>query len=492
MFRLLLLIPSSLFLFSCASSSYNISNGNIVPNINKTYSTSELETDLTFLLKTSMNVHPSFFQAIDTSEFYSDVKNIIDSIKSPLSRVDFYKLISPLISKLKCSHAEVGFPIDEWNYFLKNDGYSFPYEIQYNKGIFVKSSYDKKSYLPNGTEILLINGIPADSLFQLFKRNKGGEKDSWRNIITSKLFKNFLWLYGICSPYKITYFDNNGIIKVLNTNGIKFNNNDSSNSILKAELASYSFKILPDSIGYINYRSMSNDFSDPFQYFLKRAFTEFQSKGCKGLIIDLRENSGGNSYYGELLLTYITDLPYKLSSRKLWKASKEFKEYMRSRIPSYIRWLSYPPAIWIAELFYDEAKMFIADDNEIVEIKYIESVPKSNPLRFKGKICFLIGPKTFSSAMQLANAVNDYKLAVLIGEETGGVVNSYGDIYKFYLPCTALQVSIPSALIIRANGNDSEVREVFPDIEVKQSSDTKAQVTDIVLEAARQWIFHSY
>ena len=250
----------------------------------------------------------------------------------------------------------------------------------------------------------------------------------------------------------------------------------------------YTFKFLSDSIGYINYISMSNGKSNPFEEFLKKVFTGLKQKSSKGLIIDLRNNGGGNSYYGQILLSYITAKPYKMAAKKVWKVSEQYRAYMRSRIVWWLRWISYPPAIWALRIFFDEAKMFTSSEGELVELKSDEYKPESNPLRYSGKVCFLIGSGTYSSAMMLANAVGDYKLATLIGEETAGIPNDFGEVYNFYLPNTYLRVSIPSALFVRANGDVSDKRGVLPDIKAKQRPEDSEKKIDTVLETAKKWI----
>ena len=61
-----------------------------------------------------------------------------------------------------------------------------------------------------------------------------------------------------------------------------------------------------------------------------------------------------------------------------------------------------------------------------------------NRLRYSGNICVLTGSNTFSSANMLANAIKDYKLAILIGEATGEAPNDYGELYWIKLPNTGL------------------------------------------------------
>lgn len=120
-----------------------------------------------------------------------------------------------------------------------------------------------------------------------------------------------------------------------------------------------------------------------------------------------------------------------------------------------------------------------------------ETEPQPRPanlLRYQGPVCVLIGPSTFSSAMKLANAIADFDLATLIGEETGGNPNAFGEVYLFDLPNTRLQIGVSTKRFVRANGDASYRGGVLPDIEIKPSQEDLRKGVDTVLEFAKSWI----
>jgi C-terminal processing protease CtpA/Prc len=114
--------------------------------------------------------------------------------------------------------------------------------------------------------------------------------------------------------------------------------------------------------------------------------------------------------------------------------------------------------------------------------------PGPNELRYRGPVCLLIGSFTFSSAMMLANAVEDFDLAMLIGEETGAIPNDFGEVYPFDLPHTRLSAGVSSARFVRANGDAEDRHGVRPGIEVRQTEEDRLNGVDTVLERAKSWI----
>lgn len=481
---------ASLFLVSCSSAGVSKSLNSDGRDTSMLFSAEELKSDLNFLVKTSQDVHPCLYSAVDSSTFQSSVKKVNGLLNHPMTRLEFYRLAAPLLEPLKNGHTCLLLPAEEWQNFIDRGGRYFPYGISFdeNSGIRVTSCRDSSNMLAPGTRILTINNLSADSLFNAFLSYRGGERDKWQNTVTSNWFRRYLWLNGISAPYEISYLASSSGKKIIfKSDGVS---QTSSNSQISSSVEPpYAFEMLPGNIGYMNYKSMeSDDVSNPFGEFLKRVFTELKEKSSRGLIVDLRHNGGGNAKYGYMLLSYITEKPFRMHAMKAWKSSAQYKEEMRKRIPWWVEWVSYRPVIWLAALFNENGKMFTASDGDIVELKTEEKAPASNPLLFHGKVCFLIGTDTFSSAMLLANAVSDYKLACLIGEETGGIPNEFGEVYYFKLPNTHLRVSMPSALFIRANGDRQNRRGVLPDIEVRQSPEDTNKKSDTVLEAAKKWI----
>ena len=255
---------------------------------------------------------------------------------------------------------------------------------------------------------------------------------------------------------------------------------------IKPAFVPYRYEPLEEHIGYIDFRSMSN--ASRFAAFLEETFTRIQQEAPRGLIVDLRWNGGGNSYLGELLLAYLTDKPYVMSGGKAWKMSRQYKQASARRVPPWIRWVSAPPALWLATLFEPQARPFAAPDGEIVFLSSEATKPGPNPLRYQGNVCFLISGSTFSSATMLANAVEDNDLAFLIGEETGDIPNHFGELHFFSLPHSQLRLGVSSAQFIRANGDAENTRGVMPDLAVTQTPADTRNGVDTVLEAAKAWV----
>jgi C-terminal processing protease CtpA/Prc len=134
---------------------------------------------------------------------------------------------------------------------------------------------------------------------------------------------------------------------------------------------------------------------------------------------------------------------------------------MRNLVRPVWRWLI-PLAL---PLFAPEyAKLNDGEDVSVAE------EPAAQPMRqprFTGPTALLIGEGTFSSAMMLADAVRTYDLMSTIGEPTGGIPTSLGELGFVELPSSRIIVQFCQKKFLRASGDPHEAGPVVPHIEVK-------------------------
>jgi hypothetical protein len=447
----------------------------------KLYLPDKLISDLNFMVETVKDVHPDIYTKIDSNSFLLEKKKIQNSLTHPFNRLDYFKIISPLIAKIGDAHTLVVLPWDDWEQYTTNNGRYFPFRVVYDDGIRVIESADSSNTLEIGTRLLKVNGCSCDSLYNVFKIYRSGERQEYQDFFAWYYFKYYLWLNQINPPYNIEIMTDKGTKTIL-SKGIDIS------SVKKVKSYFYNFKFLPEGIGYLDFRVMRDDPEETFDDFLVTVFIQLKQKHSKGLIVDLRNNAGGNTSLGDDLLDYITTTPYQQMAKKFWKSSPQYRDQMRSNIPWTLRWMSYPPVIWIAQLFTRYADMFATGDGRSIEFQSGLTYPGTNSLRFQGKVCFLTGIVTFSSGVDLACAVKDYNIAKIFGEETGGVPNSFGEGYSFNLPNTNMNISVSSARFVRANGDEKVTGGIKPDVEIKTTINDRKIGKDPVMEKAIEYI----
>lgn len=211
---------------------------------------------------------------------------------------------------------------------------------------------------------------------------------------------------------------------------------------------------------------------DRFVVFCDSIFKSINQQHITKLIIDLRENGGGNSALGRYLLDYVTNTPYRMAGNSERKVSAQFKEFINK-----------PENKPIYGNDYDEyLKMQIGTYWQVGNDELWK--PASHVNKFKGKVCFLIGPYTFSSANMLSATIKDFKLATLIGEPTGEAGNDYGELCNIELPQTGWIAFTSTTAWVRPNNDKTNPNPIFPDYLVEKSQSNE----DNVLKFAMKWL----
>lgn len=168
---------------------------------------------------------------------------------------------------------------------------------------------------------------------------------------------------------------------------------------------------------YYQYNSFL--YSDSEKQYVDALFKVIKEKNVQNLIMDLRFNEGGNSSMGDYIISYLTSRPYRMFSREDVKLSNEIFEMGRC-----------------------DRKFEQLAAGLTITLRYPFAEPEDRGYRFKGSVFVLTGPNTFSSAADFAAVVKDFEIGTIIGEETGGLRQCFGEILLFSLPHSKIEFSV--------------------------------------------------
>ncbi|WP_082886513.1 S41 family peptidase [Flavisolibacter tropicus] len=435
------------------------------------FSKQQIEADLAFMVHAMENAHPNLYHSI-SKEQYSKLKDsIVAALKDSMTRDEARPSFVKMIAAINEGHTtfrnslEFVYDINE----AKKPVFAVMMESFDGQYLVVKKDYSPNATLQAGDRVIKINGHRVDSLVNRMTGYYGG-LPQWRQALVIEALMIDLYRDGVRAPFDVEYV-NGKERKKARLEGLPLQ------ALMQAARGNqpvkipFTFERLENNIGYLNFRDMDRMYKQTFDTFLLKTFTAIQQQPVNGLIVDLRENGGGDSELGDNLLQHITDKPYRMSGGVVWKISQEYKNYIGKMDSAHQASMTH----------YTERKNgeFLTGGDNAPE------KPEYNGLRYKGKVCFLIGNHTFSSANMLAATVMDYKLATLIGEMSGEAPNDYGDIFPIKLPQTGMSCMTSSKQFLRPNGDKNDMNPVLPNIYVKQNAATNE---DEVLQRAIQWV----
>ena len=410
---------------------------------NDTFSKQELADDLKHLVKTLENVHPDIYAY---SKDKLNISELESKFKDGMTAREFALTVSPYVIKLNDGHTKITIPTNGGRESV------FPLKVKFiGKKIFAIQNIDKTEF-PVGVEILSINGISSKEILQKFTEYINGEEISYRLGLAEMYFSYYAWsILDFKGEFEIVFIDKNGSERTEVVKGIPMN-------IVANNYPSYgnSFKLLDNSIAYLKVSSFNNS-SKAFEEYLQGIFKEISEKGVSNLIIDIRNNDGGNVQLANILFSYIYDKPFVPFSKYEIKASKEYKNYLNENsvwsdiflAPSYSKYVR---------------KVRKADENSIITFEEKETKP-TKKYHFSGKVYLLINSNSYSTSNTFATMFYDYKVGEIWGKPSGGLATTFSDRFDFSLPNTKLNCSVSSQKYYRPiieNGNGP----ILPDREV--------------------------
>jgi hypothetical protein len=418
-------------------------------------STKKAVADINYMIKTIEEIHYNPYFKIEKEQFNENKDELLNKFdKDSISLKKFMSTGMKLAAQMSGGHTSM-----DWqnkSLFPELMLYKFiPFTGKLsndNQHLIVTRSATQD--IKKGTLIKSINGIRVVDLYKECMSYIGGI-ESFKNVTCEKVFPLYSFFTDMISaPYSIELSNIEKELKITGLDVSKLNTFISQDQ----QKENYIFEIVKDDIGLISYNSCTD--YEVFKEFLENTFNEIKEKNINKLIIDIRENSGGDSRLNDLLLSYITTIPYRQSSGRYWKVSTQAK-------------LAYKNKGGYEKNFGKEF-MKLYDESE--ELSIIESFddaliqPKKPRNYFTGKTCFLIGPSTFSSANFLADAIKTYKLSTLIGSATGELTNDFGELIDFTLPNSGNYIYVSSTYDIGANGNPNLYEPVYPHIKTEENA----------------------
>ncbi|WP_306521787.1 S41 family peptidase [Rheinheimera sp.] len=394
------------------------------------FSPAQLKEDLQSL-RTFIDVtHPDISHSASPAELERTFLQIETSLKKPLTANEFWHQTAKLNPLFNDAHWSVNLPQDQsdMQQLIKKTGGVFPFEVHMRPDgeLTVLALAGGADTSWRGATIESINGVLAPLLSrQLLALRHGDNPLNRANLLGPSFQLYYAKVFGSPAEFKLQLKQNDKITEVklpasqmaavIGKTSEKFADN-------------FSYAVLDNKTAYLKLGTFSWPDEQEIGVFTKDAFGKIQQSRAKTLIIDVRENRGGNdSAWIDHVLPYLAERPFRVGS---WNT----KKVVASRASAT------EPAGLVIES----------------EFKTWYQPHLSNPLRFTGKVIVLTGRRTYSSAVQFCNVMQDFGFATLVGEGSYARSRSTGGIQFFTLPHSKLKIIVPRFWSARPQGGFTE------------------------------------
>jgi C-terminal processing protease CtpA/Prc len=218
---------------------------------------------------------------------------------------------------------------------------------------------------------------------------------------------------------------------------------DWGNDMPRKEHTNFEYKDLGEGISYVAINTFgTSEVVDKFKQHMDRI------RESRGLIIDVRDNGGGNSGNGDRITAFLIDKPIPNSP---WKTPKYVAAFQAWGRPE--KWHKGQPG-------------------------YIK--PREGMERFSGPIVALMGTESFSAAEDFLVLLHSSRRATLVGGKTGG---STGQPLYFNFDY-GVNGRICTKRDTYPDGREFVGVGIIPDVEVHETQKSIAEGQDIVLQKA--------
>ena len=200
------------------------------------------------------------------------------------------------------------------------------------------------------------------------------------------------------------------------------------------------------------------NFLPSFLEFIDKIDADIKQHHIRKLVVDMRYNGGGNSMLGDQLLQYLGVDTDSISKYKTFVRKSDF---LFKCMPDFYDWSK-----------CNQGELISMEDSE--NLPFLPKIKK----RFEGKVIFIQGQNTFSSANYLLTTIKDNNLFPIIGTPTSQKPTCFGDVLPVELPFTGTKGYISHSYFERPDVSRNELDCLYPDFHIPMSMDERLKGID--------------
>lgn len=397
------------------------------------------------------------------------------SIRGPMTPLEAHALLQRFTAAGRVAHASLGFPSVSYAAFRESGGRVFPLAVRTEgERLFVTQNLSGDAGIAPGAEILAINGAPSAQWLARLRRDVSADTEYLAMAQIEPAFAPLLWLeIGEVEAFDVALRAPDGsetMVRLASRTRAEMTAaSESAPPDLDLNYTERVAHMLSNGVAYLRpgifLNLDSEDMFDTasFHAFIDTAFEDFMAVGADTLLIDLRDNPGGDNSFSDHMIAWFADQPFHFASRFRIRVSQEAIASNEARL------LGAGPDTISRQLADIYAAASIGDRVDFP----IPLVAPRHGARFDGRVFVLVNRRSFSNCVLVAAIIQDYGFGRVLGEPTSDLATTYGAAEHFTLPNTGLSVSFPKAFIVRPSG-DARVQGVTPDIAIETPRVTSA------------------
>lgn len=390
--------------------------------------------DLTQLVDSIQTYHPQPYEFISKKDFDALVEKKKNEITDATTIRQFSWMCNSISAAVGCLHTLTS----GGNILRLSPKEFFPLSVQYvDSKLYITETYALNEQLGKGAEIVKINGVNVLDVRKDIATHisADGYNQSLTNGIVNANFGYFCaHKFDFTETYTLELTINGEQQEVLlNQGGIHYSKNATS-----TQTKNLNFVIQPsDNMATITIKSFVyyDEQLPVFTSFIDSCFNQIELHNIENVVIDLRDNGGGDPYCAAHLLQYISDRPFRY-----------YKKEMSS--------------------------------------SYEDLTKKIKPFKnnYTGKLYILINSLCCSTTGHLSSLLKHNDIGILIGSETGATYSCNAYTVNFNLQNTQIYASVATTTYQTDVSGFEKNRGILPDYEITRTLEDVLSEKDLEME----------
>jgi hypothetical protein len=410
----------------------------------RVFAAAQVKADLAYAYTTLAQAHYNLFAYVSKRRFDRAYAALVQSVgPDSLSLLQTTKLLQQLAAVANTGHCEVDFAAPSYIAYARAGGTVFPLELAFEDGVaYVRKSYVGPDTIRPGDQLLSIDDVAIKKIQAGIYPYLSAERPYFK---ATKLelysFPRLYWeVFGAKAGFRVRVKSASGAVAthwVAALPALAYEARRGGEIVGTRRSLRY-----VNSVACLNpgpFSAAGADGEARFRQFIDSAFAVLRARQTTRLLLDLRNNTGGDDAYSDYLLAYIASRPFRWYSTFRLRTSAVLKQ----RTPP-----AAPPAVPDAYT----AAIFGHADGETFAYDLPLHPPVPVEARFQGQVLVLINRHSYSMAAVGAATAQDAGFARLVGEETGDRPTLYAAQFAFPLPNTGLLVKVPKGYLVRPSG----------------------------------------
>lgn len=402
-------------------------------------STAGLRSDFERWLADMGEINPDLTIRTDQAGLAAEAAAIRDAIAEPMNAREAWALFARINPYLRDGHSGIAMPDarQALQTHIDSGGRILPFEVRFARDGTLRVLASAAPGLAQGDRLVSINGAPVEQLVGQMLARTPGDTERFRRALLSRRFSAYYqFLFGDTRLYDIAFVGADGCARTVRAEGaavlpVALQPTPRADDLFEA-------RVLPGGIGYLRIDSFAHEVEAALAAFAARAFAQFRTRRIRALIIDVRENGGGDDpLWQNSVMSYITDRPYSALSAYALRITRQNAD----------------PGDIIGNVQRSQYSRRMAP-------------PAGFADRFNGPVYILGGPFSYSATIQFMVAAQDFRVARIAGEETGALSCQTGQVRAIDMRHTGLFAFTPQIAYTRPSGVGCD-RGVMPDTAIE-------------------------